>query len=363
MAVRVKVGGADDPLIPDIKGVSSRVFGEIRKSALKDPFDRLFSHFSKDGLPDPNIEQFLGHLRSLQKVAGNDSVRGLSGKELADLDKTVCDLLVALADKNLPDLDTAYHRVAAWVGAIERADPVEIFTTNYDLLIEEALEQNRIPFFDGFVGSRSTFLDIPSMEDGKLPARWDRVWKIHGSLNWYEGKDGVIHRGALPSGQRTVIYPSHLKYDESRRLPYFCMIDRLRDFFKKPAPVLITCGFSFGDQHLNEVLLQGLQGNPGAIVFALLYERLGAYSEISTAARNRANLNILAVDAGVIGTKGAPWTRGKDAAACNDSTAVRWVADPHKMAVKNAEFLLGDFANFAAFANELIGTQAKIGRS
>jgi hypothetical protein len=361
MAVRVKIAGGDQPLIPDIKGVTSYVFGAIGTSTLKDPFDRLFSHFPKDGLPDPNIEQFLGHLRSLRKVAGNDSVRGLSSTELADLDKTVCGLLVTLADKNLPDFDTAYHRVAAWVGAIERADPVEIFTTNYDLLIEEALERNRIPFFDGFVGSRSTFLDIPSMEDGKLPPRWNRVWKIHGSLNWYEGKDGTIHRGESP-GKPTVIYPSHLKYDESRRLPYFCMIDRLRDFFKKPAPVLIACGFSFGDQHLNEVLLQGLQGNPGAIVFALLYESLGSYAEISTAAQNRANLNVLAKDAGVVGTKSAPWTRGKDAAACNDSTAVKWTPDPHKTTVKNAQFLLGDFANFAVFANELIGTQSAIGK-
>src|SRR5260370_30604165 len=96
MAVRIKVGGADQPLIPDIKGVTSHVFAAIRASALKDPFERTFSHFSKDSLPDPNIEQFLSHLRSLQKVAGNDAVRGLSGKELTDLDKTVCDSLVTL---------------------------------------------------------------------------------------------------------------------------------------------------------------------------------------------------------------------------------------------------------------------------
>jgi hypothetical protein len=40
MAVRVKVGGADQPLIPDIKGVTSHVFAAIRASALKDPFER-----------------------------------------------------------------------------------------------------------------------------------------------------------------------------------------------------------------------------------------------------------------------------------------------------------------------------------
>jgi hypothetical protein len=361
MAVRVTVGGVDQPLIPDIKGVTSHVFAALRASPLKASFEHMFSHFPKDGLPDPNIEQILSHLRSLQKVAGNDSVRGLSGKELADLDRTLCDSLVSLADKHLPYVDTAYHSVAAWVGAVDRADPVEIFTTNYDLLMEEALERNRVPFFDGFVGSRSTFLDIPSMEDGKLPARWHRVWKIHGSLNWYEGDGGVIHRG-VASGKRRVIYPSHLKYDESRRLPYFCMIDQLRAFFRKPAPVLITCGFSFGDQHLNEVLLQGLQGNPSAIVFALLYGGLASYPEITSAAQNRANLNVLARDEAVIGTKSASWIKGRDATACSDSTAVKWMPDPHKPTVRNAQFMLGDFANLATFANELIGEQPQIGR-
>jgi hypothetical protein len=72
MGVRVKVGAVDQPLIPDIKGVSARVFTSLRASALKDALDRTFSHFSKDGLPAPNIEQFLSHIRSLQKVAGND---------------------------------------------------------------------------------------------------------------------------------------------------------------------------------------------------------------------------------------------------------------------------------------------------
>jgi hypothetical protein len=359
MAIRINRAGADEPLIPDINGVTALAFSELGKSHLKVPFEIAFSHFAKDGIPNPNIEGFLSHLRSLEKVAGKESVRGLSAKELREMDNAACEILVDVAGKNLPTSDTPYHNLAAWIGAVERSAPVEVFTTNYDLLIEEALEANRVPFFDGFVGSRLTFLDLQSMEDGRLPARWNRVWKIHGSLNWYEADGGSIHRGpyvgALPAGKRRVIYPSHLKYDESRRMPYLCMIDRLRHFFKNPAPVLITCGFSFGDQHLNEVILQGLQGNPSAIVFALLYQDLSKYSQITALAENRINLNLLARDQGAIGTRAAPWTRGKDSNACTDTTAVRWVTDPVNPAIKNAEFLLGDFGSFAKFAKEMVG--------
>ncbi len=365
MAIRVSRGGSDEPLIPDIAGVTAIVFSEMRKSGVGKAFEVAHSHFASDGSPAPNIEEFLSHLRTLQKVAGKDSVRGLSGKELGDLDKAVCEILVGITDQNLPGAGTPYHDLAAWVGAADRAAPVEIFTTNYDLLIEEALESNRVPYFDGFVGSKATFLDLQSMEDGKLPARWNRVWKIHGSLNWYEGDEGNIHRGlpsgGLPAGKRRVIYPSHLKYDESRQMPYLCMVDRLRHFFKNAAPVLITCGFSFGDQHLNEVLVQGLQGNPTAIIFALLHSNLSKYAQATALAQNRINLNVLAKDKGIVGTRAAAWMQGRDANSCTDSTAVKWVADPGNASLKNAQFSLGDFQNFATFARELIGEQSRSG--
>src|SRR5712692_9800515 len=165
MAIRVSRGGSDEPLIPDIAGVTSIVFSQLRTSGMKTPFEVAYSHFASDGSPAPNIEEFLSHLRSLQKVAGKDSIRGLSGRELGDLDEAVCEILVSIADKGLPGPGTPYHDLAAWVGAADRAAPVEIFTTSYDLLIEEALETNRVPYFDGFVGSKATFLDLQSMED------------------------------------------------------------------------------------------------------------------------------------------------------------------------------------------------------
>lgn len=360
MAVRVVKGLSDEPLIPDIGGLTSNSFAELRASALQKQFELAFSHFGTDGLSSPNIEQFLSHLRSLAKVAGKDSVRGLSGKEISELDKSLCESLARAVDKRLPSGPTAYHNLAAWVGAIERSWPIEIFTTNYDVLVEEALELNRVPYFDGFVGSRLTFLDLQSMEDGKLPPRWNRLWKIHGSLNWFEDEAGSIHRGQGIENRR-VIYPSHLKYDESRRMPYLCMIDRLRDFFRKPAAVLVTCGFSFGDQHLNEVLIQGLQGNPTTIIFALLHGELKNYPHITSLSQNRINFNALAKDQAIIGTETGDWTKGKDPNSVSDSAAVNWITDPVKATVKNAAFVLGNFANFANFARELIGEQARSG--
>jgi hypothetical protein len=42
---------------------------------------------------------------------------------------------------------------AAWAARTNYLTPLEVFTVNYDLLIEEAFEEFLVPYFDGFVGT------------------------------------------------------------------------------------------------------------------------------------------------------------------------------------------------------------------
>ena len=139
--------------------------------------------------------------------------------------------------------------------------PVEVFTTNYDLLTEQALERFRIPYFDGFSGSKEAFLDTHSIDHDELPPRWARLWKVHGSINWAVNGAKQVCRVSACTG-KCIIQPSHLKYDESRKMPYLAMVDRLRAFVRKPSSVLVVCGYSFRDEHLNACLLEGLTGSP-----------------------------------------------------------------------------------------------------
>ena len=359
MAIRIPTHGTKEPLIPDIAGMTQRVFAEVDATPGKDLLDRIRSHFKADGRGAPNIESLLSHIRSLKQVAGSDSVRSCKAKELDQLDVDICTSITKLANKQLPDKTTPYHKLAIWIGAIQRGYPVELFTTNYDLLMEQALEEARVPYFDGFVGTYRTFFDLQAMEEDRLPERWARIWKIHGSLNWFEDAQGAIHRYEV-AGQRRVIYPSHLKYDESRRMPYLAMIDRLKAFFRQPTPALITTGYSFNDTHLNEVIVNGLQGNPNAIAFGLLFDSLAQYSSAIALAITRPNLNLFAADEAVIGTKRCAWTAGRDANSCpRETTAVEWIDDPVKAGTKKARFKLGDFAQMGSFLEDIIGEKER----
>lgn len=354
MSISVTQNGNSKPLIADVAGMTKQVFETLSSSELKQSLQMVLKHFDTDGKPKPNIEEFLSHIRLLRQVAGKDSVRGLKAEDLSKLDDTSCKFISDAASVALPNVNTPYHHLTAWIGAISRMYPIQMFTTNYDLLTEQALEENRVPYFDGFLGSRDTFFDLQAMEQDQLPIRWARLWKIHGSVNWVEGDDGKIHR-RNSSSSKQLIYPSHLKYDESRRMPYLAMLDRLRAFLSQPAAILIVCGYSFRDEHLNEVMIQGLQGNSTASIFALLYSKLSNYDSATQLASTRSNLNILARDGGVLGTRAATWSTSDSKPPQLEGPGVVWTADPQNQSTFHSEFVLGDFAKLGLFLQDIIG--------
>lgn len=364
MAIRPG-GDQNPPLIPDIAGMTKVVRDALGKIAEFASLLKIVDdHFKKDGRGDANVEEILSHIRALRSVAGNDEVRGLSAVNLDKLDEKVCGLILELADKSLPDSETPYHRIASWVEGVPREMAIEVFTTNYDLLMEQAFEDRRVPYFDGFAGARKPFFDVRAMEEDALPPRWARLWKLHGSINWYQTPTKGVLRGAVnEKGLKRVIHPSHLKYEESRRMPYLAMLDRLRAFFKKPASTLVLCGYSFRDEHINEIIVQGLQGMPTAIAFALLFDSIEKYPDAVKLARTRSNLSLLAMDGAVISGSVAKWVeKDADAVISNAANWVTWKPlDPANIGGKQtASFMLGNFAAFGEFLHVLIGDARSI---
>jgi hypothetical protein len=307
-AVRVGEPGHEGPLIPDIAGLTHEVRQKLAASGVHgDPFDLVCQQLTADGNAVPNIEDALNHVRALRQAAGKRDACGLSADKLGRLDEAICNAIDECVRRDLPSSITPYHQVASWISAIQREHAVEVFTTNYDLLMEQALEGRRVPYFDGFTGSDRPFFDPASMEVDRFAPRWSRLWKLHGSINWWQGQDKRVYRAKEGLGATHLIHPSHLKYEESRRMPYLAMIDRLRAFLRRAPAVVVTCGFSFSDQHLNEVFTQGLEGNPSAVCFGLLFAELSQYPQAEQLARRRPNLNVLARDVAILGSREGRW--------------------------------------------------------
>lgn len=321
-------------LIPAVAELTERVesgLDQLDKKSRSSPaptsfkahWDTLRKECSTTDHQNPTVEDVLSEIRTLTNRRGKSSVLGLSTDDLARLDIEICGLILSEMRRDLPRYRSSYHRFASWVAGASRLFPVELFTPNYDLLFEQALEAHAHPLFDGFVGSREPFFDLASIEHDAIPSRWTRIWKLHGSINWekVEGQVGsgtamrVIRVSNHAEASKVMIYPSHLKYDQSRRMPYLAMLDRLREFFRSPsvlavsgrdrsepnAPRLVTCGYSFLDEHLNEALLDGLRGNPKSHCFALMYGNLEDHLTAVESAQRQGNLTLLARDGAVIG--------------------------------------------------------------
>ena len=353
----------DKPLIPDARGLTKAVLEQSSSPNLAELVERLQAMLVEDGQENPTIEHMLTRIRTMETIVGNKNVRGFSRPDLQQLEQSICKTISSVADQKLP-ASTPYHSLARWVG--QRTSRSIIFTTNYDLLIEQALEALQVPFFDGFIGSYRPFFDQRAIERDDFPDRWALVCKFHGSINWrLVGERNQIVRSLDKAGDEVLIHPSHLKYTQSRRMPYLVMLDRLKAFIgndRKPA-ALFTVGYSFSDEHINDTIADSLRGNPSAVCYALQYENLPTYPQVIDLAQQCANLHVLAPDEVITNGRCCRWKTcphdqveelgGVFRPQCNNngSSATESEGQDDEVTVESC---LGDFDAFGRFLASLL---------
>lgn len=155
---------------------------------------------------------------------------------------------------------------------------LNIFTTNYDLYSERAMDLLGIHYVNGFTGGISKFFN-PAIFNYALAEKMDLsqskwsvidnffyLYKIHGSVNWIEeqGENKLFKvreiqeakYDILKEKDNIMIHPTPLKYNASLGSPYS---DLFREFQKKLMQnnnILITLGYSFSDEHINNIIFQ-----------------------------------------------------------------------------------------------------------
>ena len=288
------------PLIPAVAGLTEQVL-----KVLETKFGKQIGELKAE-LTKQDIETILSRVRSLSKVIGAAEIHGLNGAGYHQLGEDICVEIGKVVDVRLPKASSAYSELVNWITGSARDYPVEIFTTNYDLLLEEAFENARAPYFDGFTGGREPFFDPVSVASNDLPPRWTRLWKIHGSLGWCASdKDEVIRTGHRSATH--LVFPEHLKYDQTQKAPYSAFLDRLRAFLGTPDTLLISIGFSFADAHIAARIDEGLAGNPSCSVFAFQFKSLDEESAACDLASRRPNFSIYARDKAMVNGMRGPW--------------------------------------------------------
>lgn len=139
-----------------------------------------------------NIEDILNHIRRIREITcevKTKSYQGITGESSKTLDIEICKIIyqIIAAKEAVADISQT-KKFFAWLSMLNRDFSKEIFTTNYDLIIEKSLEASQIPYFDGFVGSFEPFFWQESIDQfvskNDLTQNWIRLWKILLPIRW-----------------------------------------------------------------------------------------------------------------------------------------------------------------------------------
>jgi hypothetical protein len=150
-----------------------------------------------------------------------------------------------------------------------------VFTTNYDLFNELAMDRRGVPYCNGFSGvierrfnpamfrySLAEQLDITSRKWSAVDS-FVYLGKLHGSLNWIEDGETLFPVRELAEAPaddvgQMLIYPTPAKQSASFVSPYADLFREFQGQIVRDQSVLVTVGYSFGDQHVNNIIFQAL---------------------------------------------------------------------------------------------------------
>jgi hypothetical protein len=161
-----------------------------------------------------------------------------------------------------------------------------VFTSNYDLAIEWAAESLGLQIQNGFSGLHARSFSPHNFDlayrnaNAQGEARFGTyniyLAKLHGSLTWRViDRSLVVEEPASMAWPRIndfrlgnsndlggyVVLPSAAKYLQTVGFVLGELFRRFTDFLARPQACLIISGYSFGDEHLNRIILSALQ-NP-----------------------------------------------------------------------------------------------------
>lgn len=229
-------------------------------------------------------------LRGLKILRKNDEAKALEtelNKIITNFAKSILSSESAIAtaykDKREEAFSLLVNFLLSFASRTGNRERLNIFTTNYDRLIEIGAELAGIHLIDRFVGNmmpifRSSRLNLdihynpPGIRgEPRYLEGVARLTKLHGSVDWVQ-TGTEIRRIGLPFGAKAItpylsapglnkadalklmIYPNSAKDRETAEYPY---VELFRDFAAaicRPNSTLVTYGYGFGDEHINRVI-------------------------------------------------------------------------------------------------------------
>jgi|HubBroStandDraft_4_1064222.scaffolds.fasta_scaffold10372_5 hypothetical protein len=301
-------------------GIGGKSVGKLEDAVLKIVHEKWKANDSIRKLiesrqSEKSKKDLLGFERWLTVLTNVSSLTNLAGTPIEGVSFKVGKIDASQIDELLKDIESAIYGYCAlrlgepseqpvghhaFFAKLIARDPAlgrsQIFTLNYDTIIEQALDHLGIFYFDGFSGRADPKFDPTSygldiyypgdVSEGRV-RRFDRfmhLYKLHGSVHWVIQSDGSItarhpNLAALQTSRslgdekarleqlstlwpanegRLGILPTANKFVQTLEAPFAHLFRFFQQRLQVPQTFLFVCGYGFGDEHVNSMIESGL---------------------------------------------------------------------------------------------------------
>ncbi|HCH50881.1 MULTISPECIES: SIR2 family protein [Proteus] len=281
--------------IPLMYPLTNRVELLIAENS-EDKEKEILAALKADLSDDCHVEHYLSHLGDLLAIAERSKnqsayigANSYTGEELRQLYLEIIKAIggivrygyvaanppheieeeIGSAEKPIVEIQPHYEFIRALLiskSNLEQRSKTTFFTTNYDTLLEDALALHKKIVCDGFSGGAVGFWNAENeFSNTVIDSNTYHLYKLHGSIDWHrDDKLGLVRARYgtkyLSNPANIMIYPQATKYVETQKDPFANLFLGLRKTLMcGQQNTLITCGYSFGDDHINSEIESALR--------------------------------------------------------------------------------------------------------
>lgn len=291
----------------DIKGMTMRkLWEEIVNQCGKDSIEDLGKkiNYKIEDIIKVNLEEFLSHA-SLFSLLYHDE-----DTEVEEIVNKIKEIIIENCTIIMPENAPHKEFLKRITARKLKHNRLKLFTTNYDMLFEQAANECGFTMIDGFTftfprvfNGNNYDYDIVIRKNSRITAQENyankvfHLYKLHGSLDWERDKEtDQIKKCDFSNNKKPVmIFPSSIKYETSYEQPFFEMMSRLQAELRMDNALLIIIGYSFGDKHINSMIFEALELNH-SLQLVIVDPFIENFKDIIERTQRSANIMLLRCD-------------------------------------------------------------------
>lgn len=264
------IGAGCSSHVVDEKETGIPVMSGLYRAFFEDNPDFVILNEKANGLFGSNLEKML---EVMEAVHVSNQIKDIDNS----IEEKMAQVRLFLRNQikkglNSSEVKDIYKEFYCKITQRTRKSPVSIFTTNYDLFNEIALDELGFQYNNGFSGTYKRKFNPISynytyVENMNLSKNvWERVSsffnlvKLHGSISWTR-RNGEIWEhdySKINDDETVMIYPTPMKDRTTLMTPYSDLFRTMENRIVQKNSVLIVLGYSFSDDHINRIILNGL---------------------------------------------------------------------------------------------------------